>query len=72
MICLIASSKKNAEHWAASQHLMPDEWFWPASAYDIIKRKDFHTILVPNGLEHVTNAWINSMLEYAWKYGRQK
>lgn len=72
MICLISSSRKNAQSWAAGQNLRDDEWFWPSGAFDIIKRKNFHTILVSQGLEHVTNDWINTMLEYAWKYGRAK
>lgn len=72
MICLIASSRVNAQRWADSQHLKADEWFWPAGAFDIIKRKNFHVILVPHGIEHVSNEWINTMLEYGWKYGRMK
>ncbi len=75
MICLIASSYINAKHWAASQHLNEDEWFFARDAFVIInqsKQGPFHTRLVPNGIEHVSNAYINTMLEYAWKYGRKK
>jgi len=72
MICLIASSYVYARRWAQSQHLNDDEWFFPNDITEIYKHKNFHTILVLDGIEHVSNQHVNIMLETAWKQGRKR
>jgi hypothetical protein len=70
MICIIASSYKEAERWAAGQLLKPDEYFIPTDRQDIIARKDFHVIVVGDG--DIPNGYLNDMLNIAWKRGRMK
>ena len=72
MICLIAASYRYARKFALSQHLNDDEWFWGAAAEEIMSKRNFHTLLVLDGIENVNNQYINTMLELAWKCGRKK
>lgn len=72
MICLISNTKKNAERWAKSQNLMHHEWFWPASVFDLYRRKNFHTIVVPEGIDEISNDTLNRLLTAAWEHGRKK
>lgn len=73
MICLIAATKKDAEKWAKSQNLRFDEWFWPASVYELyVKKGGFHTILVNDNIESITNDQLNRLLTTAWDVGGRK
>lgn len=70
MICLIAASYKNARRWAISQHLEDNEWFYPKSPFDLYSKNNFHTIVVPDGLEEMPNRQLNDLLTVAWKRGK--
>jgi len=72
MICLIAGTHKSAERWAKSQNLRQDEWFWPETIFDIMKRKNFHTILVADGIDNMKNDTLNRFLTAAWDCGRRR
>lgn len=72
MICLIAGTPTDAKKWARSQNLRDDEWFHPNTIFDIYKKKNFHTIVVNEGIEHLTNDQLNRILTAAWECGRRK
>lgn len=72
MICLIAGTRKDAEKWARAQNFRIDEWFYPDSVFDIYKRKNFHTILVHENIDLITNDQLNRLLTTAWECGRRK
>lgn len=72
MICLIAGNKIYAKKWARSQNLREDEWFHPESMFELLSRKNFHVIVVPEGIDHITNDQLNRMLTLAWERGRRK
>lgn len=72
MICLIAGTAKHAERFAKSQNLRADEWFYAATLFDLVKRKNFHVICVVEGIEHLTNDQLNRLLTAAWENGRKK
>lgn len=73
MICLIAGTRKDAEKWARAQNLRADEWFWPANVFDIYRRSGlFHTILVQDGIDHLSNDDLNRLLTAGWECGRKK
>lgn len=72
MICLIAGTKEHAKRWAKSQNLRDDEWFSPTSVFDIMKRKNFHTITVHEGIDHMSNDQLNRFVTAAWECGRRK
>lgn len=72
MICLIAGTANHAKRWAKSQNLRDEEWFFPTSLFDLMRRKNYHTIMVLDGIEHLTNDQLNSLLTAAWQYGKRK
>lgn len=72
MICLIAGTLKHAKKWAQSQNLREDEWFHPTTVFDIYKHKgQFHTLLVHEGIDHLTNEQLNRLLTAGWECGRR-
>jgi len=68
MICIIAATYKEAERWAAGQHLYEYEWFYPSSKEALTNRKNFHTVVVGEG--EIPNAYLNELLKLSWKNGR--
>ena len=72
MICLVASSYLFAKKWARSQHLRDEEWFYASDITELYKRKSFHVLLVVEGIEHVSNSYVNLMLTTAWEQGKKK
>lgn len=73
MICLIAGTHRDAAKWARSQNLRDEEWFHAATIFDIVTKKGFfHTLVVPDGIDHLTNDQLNALLTAAWQNGRRK
>lgn len=72
MICLIAGTEQHARKWARSQNLREDEWFWPSTVFDVMRRKNFHTITVADGIDHLSNDQLNRLLTAAWENGKVK
>lgn len=72
MICLIAGTFKDAEKWAKAQNLRIDEWFYAKDVFTIYGRKHFHTIVVSEGIDSLTNDQLNRLLTAAWECGRRK
>lgn len=72
MICLIASSAIHAKKWARGQNLRDEEWFYPETVFDIMRKKNFHTLTVPDGIEFLSNDQLNRLLTAAWDCGRRK
>ena len=72
MICLIAGSRLFAHRWAESQHLRADEWFYPSTLSDLYNRGPYHVITVVEGIEHMSNHYLNMMLTAAWREGKRK
>lgn len=46
MICLLAKSYHDAYKFASTQNLSSREWFFPSSELDILKRTNFHVLVV--------------------------
>lgn len=72
MICLVAGTFKDAEKWAKSQNLRIEEWFFAKDLFTIYGKKNFHTILVHEGIDHLTNDQLNRLLTACWECGRRK
>jgi hypothetical protein len=72
MICLIAGNIVYARKWAKSQNLRDDEWFYPNDVFELLARKNFHTILVSEGIDYLSNDQLNKLLTLAWERGRRK
>lgn len=73
MICLIAGTAVHAAKWAKAQNLRDDEWFYAATLFDIYRQKGlFHTLVVPDGIEYISNDHLNQFLTAAWQCGKRK
>jgi hypothetical protein len=71
MICLIAGTKNDAKKWARGQNLGDEEWFHGETLFHIYAKKNFHTIIVPDGIENLSNNDMNRLLTAAWECGRR-
>lgn len=71
MICLVAGTRLFAEKWARSQSLRNEEWFF-ADLFEILKHKNFHTIVVHEGIDNLSNDQLNRLLVAAWEQGRKR
>lgn len=72
MILLIAGARIFAEKWARSQNLRVDEWFFANDIFEVYKHKHFHTIVVPEGIDLLSNDQLNTLLTTAWEAGKRK
>jgi len=72
MICLIASSYLFARKWAQSQHLRDEEWFYPNTVSELYNKAPYHVITVVDGIEHMTNNYLNMLLTVAWRESKKK
>lgn len=71
MICLIASSYLFARKWAQSQHLRDEEWFYPSTVSELYSKGQYHVITVTEGIEHMSNQYLNMMLTVAWRESKK-
>lgn len=72
MICLIAGTAKDADKWARGQNLRAEEWFYGATLFHIYGKKNFHTIIVPENIDLLSNNELNRLLTAAWECGRKR
>lgn len=72
MICLIAGTAAHAKRWAKAQNLRDDEWFYPSSLFELMRRKNYHTIIVNEGIDEISNDHLNRLLTAAWEHGRKR
>lgn len=71
MICLIASNIQFAKKWARGQNLRDNEWFYAQTIFDIYRFKgEFHTLIVHEGIDLISNDQLNVLLTTAWSHGR--
>jgi len=72
LICLIAGTLADAKKWARGQNLRDDEWFHAENVFECYRRKNYHTLVVPDGIDHISNDQMNRLLTAAWECGRRK
>lgn len=72
MICLIAGAPLFAAKWAKAQNLRADEWFAPVTVFDIYRKKNFHTLVVSEGIDLLSNDQLNRLLVAAWECGQRR
>lgn len=72
MIALIAGTHLHAKKWAKAQSLRDDEWFYVSDLFEILKHKNFHTIVVSEGIDNLSNDQLNRLLVASWNQGRVK
>lgn len=67
MICIISPSYNKAEKWASSQGLASSEWFYYSDDSDVMRRQNFHTIVIGEFEEHKAY-WF----EKAWRLAKMR
>lgn len=72
MICLISGNFLEAKRYAASNLLEDDEWFFPIDENDLLRRKDFHVLVVGSAGMNVPNSYFERVLSLAKQRGRIK
>jgi len=70
MICLIAGNFDEAETWASGQNLSSDEYFYPLDENDLVKRENFHVIVIGTAGHNVPVTWFNKFYDLAQRRGR--
>jgi hypothetical protein len=72
MICLIAGNFLEAKRWADGQQLNSDEWFYPRNLESVMKRKDFHVLVIGSAGQNVEPAYFDLIFRTAKRQGRLK
>lgn len=72
MICLIAGNFKEAQIWARGQMLENDEWFFPTDDLDLLRRRNFHVIVVGTAGQNTPQVYFERVLQLAWQRGRMR
>ena len=72
MICIIAGNYKEAKNYAYGQDWKPDEWFYPVDESELMRRKDFHVIVVGTAGENVPASYFERIYQLAKTRGRMK
>lgn len=70
MICIIAGNYFEAETWAHSQFLARSEWFFPEDTDDLIRRSNFHVLVVGNAGHNVPASYFDRFYALAQVRGR--
>jgi hypothetical protein len=70
MICIIAGNEREAKQWAYAQMLDRSEWFYPYDSEDLIKRENFHVIVIGTAGENITPAQFERVLHLAKSRGK--
>jgi hypothetical protein len=67
-ICVIASTSHEAYHWAKSQNLEDDQWFYPRDTNDLLFKNNFHTVVI--GLAGLHNPQFEKLYSLALSRGK--
>jgi hypothetical protein len=71
MIALIAGNYLEAKAWARGQLLDPDEWFFPEDEYDLLRRQNFHVLVVGTAGHNTPPSYFERILQTAKTQGRK-
>lgn len=70
MICILAGNFKEAERWAYAQNLSRKEWFFPVDENDLMRRSNFHVIVVGTAGENVPASYFEKIYQIARNRGK--
>lgn len=71
MICVLAGNYLEAQRWANGQLLEDDEWFYPTSPDDLMRKENFHTVVVGTAGQNVPPSYFEKVFSLAQKQGRK-
>ena len=70
-ICIIAGNYQEALAWAKSQYLQPGDWFFPVDKNDLLKRVNFHVLVVGSAGQNVPASYFEDIYQTALSQGRK-
>jgi hypothetical protein len=70
MICIIAGNYQEARNWAYGQMLDKDEWFYPEDLEALLKRRNFHVLVVGTAGFNLPQYYFEKLLQLAKQRGR--
>lgn len=70
MICIIAANYADAKRFAFGQEWEDSEWFFAADEVDLLRRNNFHVLVIASSANHIPESYFNKMFTLAKKRGR--
>jgi hypothetical protein len=70
MICIIAGNYLEAQRYAYGQQWDDDEWFYPKDELDLVRRNNFHVLVIGTAGSNVPESYFNSIYNLAKRRGR--
>lgn len=70
MICILAGNFKEAQRFASSQNLSHNEWFYPSDISDLLRRSNFHVLVIGTAGENVPASYFEHVYQVARERGR--
>ncbi len=68
-ICIIAGNYKEALAFAKSQNIEPNCWFYPTDESDLLRRSNFHVLVIGTAGENVPASYFERIYQIAQKRG---
>lgn len=68
MICIISPTHRQADGWAHMQNLSSHEWFYAADKTDVMRRNNYHVIVIGEFPEERL-AWFENIYRLAKMFG---
>ena len=65
MICIIAGNHDEAKRWAYGQQLDKSEWFYPSDEYELMRRSNFHVLVIGTAGQNVPQSYFDRIFELA-------
>jgi hypothetical protein len=70
MICIIAGNFQEAKNWAYGQQLESNEWFYPHEPDILMRKTNFHVIVVGTAGVNVPPSYFERIFNLAKTRGR--
>lgn len=70
MICIIAGNYLEAKRWADGQLLDDSEWFYPREPDELLKKENFHVVVVGTAGQNVPSSYFERIFNLAKSRGR--
>ncbi len=70
MLCIFAGNYLEAMRWARSQFLSPEEWFFPTDTEDLLRRSNFHVLVVGSAGQNIPANYFEKVYSLAKERGR--
>ena len=70
MLCLIAGNYGEASRWAYGQQLDSSEWFFPSGEEDLLRRRNFHVLVIGTAGINVPPSYFDRVYELAKSRGK--